>query len=152
MIVSFTGHREVDEPVAKRSIGEVLDRLEPEWAIVGGAAGADTLAAEVCWHLKIPYEMALPHKDYPAHYKLEESKRWWRTFLRAERVIHVMDGEKPFHFSANFKRNEYMVDESDVLVSISTFDPHGEIPAKGGTAHCVRYARKVGRPIEWART
>lgn len=151
MIVAFTGHREIDEQVARSTVGEVLDRVRPDWAIVGGAAGADTLAAEMCWHLHIPYDMALPHRNYAEHYKLNKSARWIATVQRAEKVIYVVE-DKPWHFSANFKRNEYMVDNSHVLISVSTFDPHGEIPDKGGTAQCVRYARKVERKIEWART
>lgn len=148
--VSFTGHREVDEAVATASIDQLLAELHPATAVVGGAAGADTLAAQRCWALGIPYVMALPHADYPKHYGLDVIPEWCETFVRAERVVYVVEG-KPWHFGYNFKRNEWMVDRSGLLISISTFDPQGEIPAKGGTAHCVRYAVKVGREVRWAR-
>lgn len=152
MIVSFTGHRQIDEAIARASLHQLLYRLSPEWAIVGGAAGADTNAAEICWHLDIPYTMALPHRAYASHYHLDTDNHWIDAFKRAAQIHYVVNEEKPFHFSANFKRNEWMVDESDLLIAISTFDPNGdEIPSKGGTAHCVRYARKVQRQIVWAR-
>lgn len=150
MIVAFTGHRTVDESVASVNITAMLCAFKPDRVIVGGAAGADTLAAEVCWLLKIPYEMALPHEEYAKHYGLWSSDRWQATFSRSAFVTYVVE-DKPWHFSANFKRNEYMVDHCNVLGSISTFDPHGEIPAKGGTAQCVRYAQNR-RLIEWVRT
>lgn len=148
--VSFTGHRTVDEELATASLIDILKERRPPFAICGGAAGADTLAAEVCWKLWIPYSMALPHREYSRVYGLDKDPRWLKTVQRAYEVLFVVEG-KPWHFGHNFKRNEWMVDHCELLTSISVFDPMGDIPTKGGTAHCVRYARKVKREIDWAR-
>lgn len=146
--VSFTGHHHIPEAVASDGIDAVLSMLQPLGVYVGGAAGADTLAAERCLAHDMPYVMVLPHRYYIHQYKLDGSPRWERTFLGAEQVVYVVE-DKPWHFSHNFTRNIWMVDRSELLVSISKFDPFGEIPKRGGTAHCVRYARKVKRPIKW---
>lgn len=146
--VSFTGHHHIPESVARAGIDRVLEECMPTQAIVGGATGADTLAAERCLALDVPYVMALPHHYYVHQYKLNGNVRWERTFLGAWQVIYVVE-DKPWHVSHNFTRNIWMVDNSELLVSVSKFDPFGHIPKRGGTAHCVRYARKVERPIKW---
>jgi hypothetical protein len=152
MIVSFTGHREIDEPVATVNIDALLEQLAPSDAIVGGAKGADTLAAERCAAFGIPYIMALPHPNYPFHYKLDEDPRWNRTVKLAANIVYVTS-DKKWHWSLNFERNVWMLNHSDLLIAISRFDPNGDhIPARGGTAHCVRSARGSQFPVLWAKT
>lgn len=147
-ILSFTGHREIDEPLVGPGIDHVLEATHPAGVYVGGAAGADMLAAERCYGLGIPYVMVLPHQRYPEVYGLRTSERWQKVAKRAEQTLYVVE-DKPWHFSHNFKRNEWLVDHCGTLAAISKFDPFGIIPSKGGTAHCVRYARKVERDIKW---
>lgn len=146
--VAFTGHRHIEEEVAGKGIMGILRRLQPEQGFVGGAVGADTLAAERLYGEGIPYVMALPHHDYPSVYGLHRSGRWRQTFERAMSVIYVVV-DAPWNFRHNFTRNEWLVDHAELLIAVSEFDPFAKIPAKGGTAHCVRYARKVKRVIEW---
>lgn len=150
MIVSFTGHRKIDERVAAKNIDYRLETLAPTSAVVGGAAGADTLAAERCSAYGIPYTMALPHPSYPAHYGLKDDRRWFRTYDLATDVVYVV-ADKPWHWRYNFERNVWMLNHSEGLIAVSKFDPYGDIPSKGGTAHCVRSARASGFPIFWAQ-
>jgi len=142
LTIAFTGHRpgklagKHNEIIG--AIQALLFKLKPDYAIVGMAEGADMLAAAICRMLKLPYEAAVPFEGQSAYYKAESLEAYIKLLEDADKVTLVSEGVyKPWYFQ---KRNEYMVDNCDLLIAIWDGSP-------GGTANCVKYAKKVGRKI-----
>lgn len=107
-------------------------------AISGMALGVDQWFAETCIVLGIPFTAAVPCDDQERLWP-EESQRHYRELLaKAHHVRVVSPGPyAPWKMQA---RNEFMVNECDVLLAV--WDG-----SSGGTANCVKYAEKVGKPV-----
>lgn len=156
-VVAFTGHRDlgVHEPKAVELISNWLsawkDSRKDVYALTGGAAGVDTLAALACARLEIPYTICLPSRDYFNVWikrfvdKQEMDPKWLRLFDEsidgASKIVYVDKNEK-YTKGANFKRNLYMIKYADKLCAV-------KIAAKksAGTDHTINNARKFGKDI-----
>lgn len=153
--VCFTGHRppafgggfDEDTPMKQQTkafLGAIIDRLANEgfkYFISGAALGVDQWAAEAVLERSFELVLAIPHDDYDGKWA-QASKDHLRTISeKAQKVITVSPG--PYAAWKNQRRNEFMVDNSDVVVAVW----NGE--NKGGTANCVRYA--LGRPVRLIR-
>jgi len=148
MIVAFTGHRPnklggYTYPNATslricKSIREELEKLKPTWAISGMAQGVDQWAAEICISLQISFTAAIPflgqEKLWPS--KAQAHYNW--LLSHAKGVSVICTGE--YSPKKMQKRNEWMVDNTDVLLAV--WDG-----TSGGTANCVRYAEKKKKQI-----
>jgi uncharacterized phage-like protein YoqJ len=124
--------------------------------IFGGALGIDQMAFDVCYDIV---------NDYDGIYELEvavpfdgQERKWfnktdidrYKWQLNEANKIIVVDKldkyklkgifEGDYHPAKLQKRNEYMVDNSDIVIAV--WDG-----SKGGTANCVKYAEKLGRRI-----
>jgi len=148
MIITFTGHRPNKlggyiEPnptsrLVRQLIRQQLERMKPDSAISGMAQGVDLWAAEICYVLHIPYTAAVPFVGQEMLWP-ELAKNRWRYLLgRAANVVVVSEGE--YSAKKMQKRNEWMVDNADVLLAV--WDG-----TSGGTANCVRYAEKKKKQI-----
>lgn len=109
-----------------------------ELVISGGALGWDQALAYAARRLGIAYIMALPFKGFES--------RWPQTSVQAlaslcdgaKEVVYVCDpGYAPWKMQ---ERNKWMVDNSDSVLALWN-------GTSGGTANCIKYAEKAGKPI-----
>ena len=140
--VAITGHRPEDlENIAwiTESLEKLLIGLKPEILYQGMAAGADLMSAEVAHKVGIPFIAARPWSTHTP--RIEDKKLYEWTMLNALKVVNVdeIDYYSGPHLYHN--RNEYMVDNADIVIAIW----NGK--ATGGTAACVRYAKKKAKTI-----
>lgn len=113
--------------------------------ISGGAIGVDTDFAEAVLQAKadfapwIALELALPCPGHDRYWRSLDKLRIRRLLSAADKITYVSDR---YTFSCMQKRNEYMVDESDMLLAVWNGIE------KGGTFNTIAYARKKGIGIE----
>ncbi len=148
MIVAFTGHRpdklggyEIPNPTYNHVIKQltfVLKGLQPKLAITGMAQGVDTWAAELCVKLEIPYIAAIPFEGQEKFWPTA-SKEKYRMLLDKAKRIHVVSPGS-YTVEKMYERNKWMVQNCKKLIAI--WDG-----SKGGTAHCVKYAKNLKREI-----
>ena len=143
MIVTFCGHREVHKPEkVKNWLEEVVDRLIHEGAdtfYLGGYGQFDALAAEVVREKKERYPqirsvLVLPYLD-----------RNYDASAYDETLYPPLENV-PRRY-AILRRNEYMVDNADVVVAYVAY-------SFGGAYKTLRYAEKKNKQIElyWKQT
>lgn len=152
-VIAFAGHRpdkigsyNPTHPVVfrvKTAIRQALTDLAPSMVISGMALGVDQWAARESVLLGIPFTAALPCDDMDAVWP-ERSRVEFSALLKQASVVHVVSPGpyKPWKMQ---KRNEWMVDNSAVLVTVHD-------GSDGGTFNCIRYAESVGRtlfPLQW---
>ncbi|MGG0793765.1 SLOG family protein [Brevibacillus laterosporus] len=159
----FTGHRppklggyDIKNPkmmLLKEKLIKTIEMVIEEEGVTrfisGGALGTDTLAFYCVHFLKDQYPhikniLSVPFENQDKVWS-EEQKKWYRKmFNLADEVIYVdkindyiVDDATvgDYHPSKLQKRNEYMVDNSKVVIAV--YDG-----SKGGTSNCLWYARK----------
>jgi uncharacterized phage-like protein YoqJ len=147
----------------------ILETLHEEWNspeytdgsqsvrfIFGGALGIDQMAFDVCCDVRDVYSgyyefhIAVPFENQERKwFNPTDIERYKYQLNEANKVIIVDKLEKyqlkgiaegEYHPAKLQKRNEYMVDNSDIVIAV--WDG-----SKGGTANCVKYAEKLGRKI-----
>lgn len=148
MIIAFTGHRpdklgdwDPLHPVVaqvKKSIRHALAARWPAKVISGMALGVDQWAAQEAVDLGIPFVAAVPCDNHEARWPLPSKERYHALLAKAAEVVVVRPG--PYHEWKMDRRNEWMVDNCDLLLAV--WDG-----SSGGTANCVRYAESVGRDV-----
>lgn len=116
--------------------------------IQGMALGVDQMVAEAAFlarerglalGIKITVEAAVPCANHPCKWPIRSQVRYQSILLKCDKVTMV--SSLPYTNSCMQKRNEYMVDNCDLLIAI--WDG-----SAGGTSNCVRYARSIGAQIE----
>ena len=136
MIVTFCGHREVNEPeTVKGWLEEVVDSLIHEGAdtfYLGGYGQFDALAAAVVrekkeWYPQIRSVLVLPYLG-----------REYDTFAYDETLYPPLE-TVPRRF-AILRRNEYMVDHADVVVAYVIY-------SFGGAGKTLKYAERKQKRI-----
>ena len=135
-VVTFCGHGEFygDEEV-KRWLRETVEALILRGAddfLLGGYGGFDACAASVVWELKRQYPairstLVLPYLD-----RTVDAKKYDGTLCPPLEKV-------PRRFAIS-KRNEYMVNEADIVVAYVTHD-------WGGAAATLAYARRKRKEI-----
>lgn len=158
MVIGLTGHRP-EKFVSQRTnlkwaeinvgtaIAGRLSQLKcykstPIAAISGMALGFDQWGAQECVDLKIPFIAAIPFIGFSDNWNHEDKIKYEELLNKASlvRVINQDLYMGPWQYQ---KRNEYIVDNCDLL--IACYD--GE--SSGGTLNTINYAKKVGKPIEF---
>jgi uncharacterized phage-like protein YoqJ len=115
--------------------------------ISGGALGWDQALALAALQASIPLVMALPFPNFESRWPRESQHNLHQLIDKSADIVFVCDGGyAPWKMQ---KRNEWMVDKADSVLALWN-------GTDGGTANCVRYAEKVGKPItnlwsEWER-
>lgn len=114
------------------------DKSEPLELISGMALGVDTLFAALAIELKLEgYNVklvcAVPFKGQEGNWPQESKNLYHEILDKADEVVYVCDGGYAAYKMQ--RRNEYMVDRSDLLIAV--WDK-----SNGGTANCVRYANR----------
>lgn len=127
--------------------------------ICGGALGIDQMAFDILEklkygtlhlnNLKMTLELAIPFSKQPIKWNYHDAKKYEIQKSQADIVTYVdrledykIKGyDEDIYYPAKMqKRNQYMVDNSDVIIAV--WDG-----TKGGTANCVSYAKKLGKEI-----
>ncbi len=141
--IGVTGHRALKHPEEqiKLKIKEMLLSFGPECVISGMAIGFDTLVAEVCIENNIELIAAVPHINQATRWNRDGQSRYITLLEKAKEIVVVCEGE--YQTWMNFKRNEWIVDNSEMLISY--IDPN-EIT--GGSVHCREIAIKRGLIVE----
>jgi uncharacterized phage-like protein YoqJ len=147
-VVAFTGHRPTkcggyDVPNETynricRDIQSALERLGPKRVISGMALGVDQWAAQICVDMNIPFIAAVPFEGQEKVWPAKSKKLYQELLDKAERIVVVVKGK--YAAWKMQRRNEWMVDNCDVVIAI--WDG-----SSGGTANCVAYAKSVGKKI-----
>jgi uncharacterized phage-like protein YoqJ len=168
-LFGYDWHTQGNQKLMRKLKEVILETLIKEWNdftytdsvhevkfIFGGALGIDQMAFNVCFDIRDEYsgdyilEIAVPfegqerkwfNKDDIARYKwqLNESDKITTVDkLDKYKIKGLSEGE--YHAAKLQKRNEYMVDNSDIVIAVHD-------GSKGGTANCVKYAEKSGRRI-----
>ena len=153
--------KEISKEIEKNILG-IIERTEEKEIVFysGGAIGVDQIAFEVVDGLKeviwfineditIKNNIAIPFKDQDSLWRINDKERYKSQKKRADNVIYV-DTEKGYEVSGTEegkydarkmqKRNEYMVDNSDILIAV--FDG-----SKSGTKNCIDYAKEHNKEI-----
>lgn len=106
--------------------------------ISGMALGVDQDFAQVSIEMGLPFIAALPFLDQESRWPKSSQDYWWWLLERADEVVIVSPGE---YSAAKMQiRNEWMVDNSNVLVSVWDGSP-------GGTGNCMNYAKTVNASV-----
>ena len=148
MIVSITGHRpdklggyNFYNPVRfwiRERIRVQLRELCPRYTITGMALGVDQDFAYVCIEERVPFLAAVPFAGQETRWPTESQRFYKELLARAWTTVIVCQGE----YTARKMqiRNEYMVNNCDVLLAV--WDG-----TDGGTANCFRYAVRIGKRV-----
>lgn len=120
--------------------------------ISGGALGVDTIFALVALKLRKEYpnkfllHMHIPCFHQESKWREADQNRYRYLMEQADLITQVTDG--PYNSWCMQKRNESMVNESDLILAIS-------LGIKSGTTNCIDYAKRqnvevvVKNPNEW---
>lgn len=145
MIVAATGHRpdklggHGPEPLGAlvQIASEYLADVQPEGVISGMALGWDTAIALAALGAGYPLTAAVPCDGHERIWPADAQEMHRQIISAATRVVVVSPGlYAPWKMQA---RNVWMVDRCDLLIVLWS-------GANGGTAACVNYAKKSGRP------
>lgn len=146
MIVAGTGHRPsklggYDVATSKRLVdlaGNFLRREKPDKVISGMALGWDQALAWAAFDLDIPFIAAISFDGQESRWSSVD-QQWFVDLLElAEEVVHT--SEPGYAVWKMQHRNKWMVDNADHVVAL--WDG-----STGGTANCIKYAERVGKPI-----
>lgn len=141
-VVAGTGHRidkirrRLDEVIA--SIDSFIIEVRPSHVISGMATGFDQLLAASARDHGVPWTAAIPFPGQHLMWCRDEQEHYHRLLESASDIVIVSPSYVgPWVLQT---RNEWMVDRCELLVSC--WDG-----STGGTANCLKYAKRVGREV-----
>lgn len=155
LVVAVTGHRpdklclgrqvewDLAGPVSDllfAALRKAMDDLSPAEVVTGMALGVDLAWALVALERGIPVLAAIPFEGQESRWSPAQQRRY-RDVLASPLVRKFVVSPGGYNPHKMQVRNEWMVDRCDFLVAC--FDG---LPS-GGTWNCVKYARRVERPI-----
>lgn len=151
-IIAVTGHRpqklgneyDMKGPVSdyiSDQFDYFIKKYDPEEGLSGLALGVDTIWAICILYHGIRLRAAIPFKGQELAWP-EKSQRLYHKILNHKLTTVVYVCEPGYESWKMQKRNEYLVDESRRLIAVSDGSP-------GGTANCIKYAKKVKRQIDY---
>jgi len=106
----------------------------------GMALGIDQLVAEIAIEMNIPYIAAIPFVGQETAWPKQSQEYYQELLNQASEIVVVCKG-----VYAAYKmqiRNQYLVDNSDVLIAIFNTSE-----TSGGTYNCIQYAEKQNKQI-----
>lgn len=148
MRIAITGHRpdklggdySMESPLVQKIVvrlQELIDLHKPSQMISGMALGVDTIWALLALQNSITLIAAIPFKGQESKW-IPESVELYLSILEKATVVVISPGG--YSASKMQIRNEYMVDNCDLLIAVWDGTP-------GGTANCVKYAKSKGKEI-----
>lgn len=143
--VDCASHQEYLEAMACY-IDQAIRKDGVDYFIAGGAIGVDTDFAETVLqfrdhvHEQIRLEIAVPCPNQDLKWAAEDKERYKRILDSADLVTTISDHYTRFCMQ---KRNEYMVDKSDIVFAF-----WNNTITEGGTWNTIQYAKKKQKRIE----
>jgi uncharacterized phage-like protein YoqJ len=148
MIISFTGSRppklggyKLPNPIYNkicRETEKLLLELKPDKCISGMCIGYDQYAANICIKLNIPFVAACPFKDQEKAWPEASKKIYHKLLSKAVEKVVVCEGD--YAVEKMQIRNQYLVDNCDILIACSDL-------TAGGSLNCINYAKSINREI-----
>lgn len=150
MKIAITGHRpnklgndyNFTGPLMKKitvKLQSIIEDKKPNLIITGMALGIDTLWANLAIKNNIPFIAAIPCEGHESRWPDSSKKIYYEILIHPLCTIHYVS-EDTYTAWCMQKRNEYMVDECDLLVAVWDGTP-------GGTYNCVKYAKEQKKEI-----
>jgi uncharacterized phage-like protein YoqJ len=121
----------------REEYARVIKQLEPEECISGMALGVDQDFAEVVLAHGVRLIAAIPFPEQPNNWPWESRRHYERLLARAWETCIISTDYTPV---AMQRRNMWMVDRCTHLLTVWN-------GSSGGTANCVKYARKQKKPL-----
>jgi hypothetical protein len=154
MIIAGTGTRSIVTSVA--AMGWIIDTLvsmirsrdeSVDLTLISGMAeGFDEALARAAIQCQIPFQAFVPHPTYGRYYWGQHSltgvdrlAEFDELLAQASEIVTTASTLYVSGIHANFVRNIRMVDAADKMWCYG--------PTSRGTAHCIQYARRIGRPV-----
>lgn len=106
--------------------------------ISGGALGFDQALATAAYIEGVPYRLYLPFEDFDCKWPDGSRRVLASQMKKAVEVRYIC--EPGYAAWKMQKRNEAMVNDANAVLALWN-------GTSGGTANCIRYAEKVGRPV-----
>lgn len=141
VIAAITGHRPEKIPDMDRVYHALIVAYQEHGVtrvIQGMAAGVDLTSAKAAYASAIPFVCARPWFGHMP--RVTDRKNYEAALKHAAETVAVDPANSYPGAWVYQKRNEWMVDNADIVIAV--WDG-----TKGGTANCVKYAEKVGKPI-----
>lgn len=141
MIIGVTGHRDMqhtNQEVARIIKAQLMLR-KPDEVITGMALGYDSLVADVCIELNIPYIGAIPFEGQ--HLKWSTAQQVHYSYLVSKAKSCVWTDNEGYAIWKFHKRNRWIVDHSDVIM---TYYDHRK---EGGSYEAVKYAVQQSKEV-----
>lgn len=123
----------------RKEIKAILLHDKPNVIISGMALGVDMIFAQCGIDLGIPVIAAIPFKGQESKWPFK-SIRVYQNILANKLVCQKIVSEGDYSAAKMQTRNEWMVDNCDVLVAVWDGTP-------GGTGNCVKYAESKNKKI-----
>jgi len=126
---------------------DILRDINPYRVFTGMALGWDTSIAEAAIHLSIPFTAVIPFAGQEKRWEDTSQLHYIDLLAKADKIVTVSDGG--FAAWKLHKRNQYLVDHTDILVALWN-------GSASGTGYTVGYARETGKPVvnvweEWRK-
>lgn len=149
-IIAITGHRPEKIPdfgFVDAQLRHAFNDFNASKVIEGQASGVDLHAAMVAYQMKIPYVAVRPWKNHKGRmggsngFRQSDEKVYDIAIANAFEVVDISDSATypgPWIYQ---KRNEWMVDHADMVVSV--WDGIED----GGTWNCIKYSRKMKKRV-----
>ena len=149
MTVCFTGHRSIPDADKEKLSKRIMDEIEKLYDmgartfIAGGALGFDMLCETCVIALRrlkgdVKLILALPCREQDKNWSEIEKLCLYNIKVMADKVVYVSES---YSSDCMFKRNRYMVDNSDVVICYKD----GRL--KGGTYYTMKYALDNNKKI-----
>ena len=147
LILAATGHRpnklggygeHVDAALRTMARHELMAR-EPRGVVSGMALGWDMAWAEAALTLSIPVCAAIPTAGQESVWPASSQERYRSILAQCAKIVIVSEGG--YAAWKMQKRNEWIADKATRIVALWNGSP-------GGTANCIAYASKIGRPVD----
>ena len=146
----FTGHRQMDEPIAvieSRLTGTVESLIRRGYLYfgAGGARGFDALASEVVLKLKEAHPQIRLILVLPFDEQYRQEKNWSRAEIEQyrrlkERASKVVVLAAEYSSGVYYRRNRHLVDNSSACIAYMN-------RANTGTSYTVNYAKSKGLEV-----
>lgn len=143
MILGVTGHRPRRLSCNKQqfalldTFAEVaLSDYRPEYVVTGMALGWDQSIARACLTNGTPFHAAVPFDGFDEEWSPEQREEFKRLLAAAARVVTLYP--PGYDTKKLMGRNKWIVDNTTEMLGL--WDGKDD----GGTAQCIRYARKQG--------
>ena len=149
MTVCFTGHRSIPDADKEKLSKRIMDEIEELYDmgartfIAGGALGFDMLCETCVIALRrlkgdVKLILALPCREQDKNWSEIEKLCLYNIKVMSDKVVYVSES---YSSDCMFKRNRYMVDNSDVVIC------YKDGRFKGGTYYTMKYALDNNKKI-----